>query len=58
MACEIDPGFDLRYLSVALDRATQLQDVDFPIETKRIPALRQWTAEWASAIRNNPPDHQ
>ncbi len=52
MANEIDVGFDLGYLAVALDRAKHLRDGDFPIEPSEIAALRDWAAEWAQAIRN------
>ena len=53
MACEIDPGFDFRFVAAALDRAKQLRDVDFPIDTKEIATLRQWTAP-TSTIRRIP----
>jgi len=52
MAHEIDAGFDLGYLAVALDRANRLRDDDFPIEQSEIAALRYWAAEWAQAIRS------
>jgi Nucleotidyl transferase AbiEii toxin, Type IV TA system len=52
MASEIDPGFDVTYLAVALDHAHQLRDDDFPIDLSEIAALRQWAAEWAQSIRS------
>ncbi len=58
MAREIDRGFDLGYLAAGVGHAAQLRDVDFPIETTEIAALRQWAAEWAQAIRNDLPDHE
>ena len=58
MAREIDPGFDLRYLCVALDRANQLCDVDFPIDAKAIAALRRRAADRAQAIRNDLPNRE
>lgn len=50
MAFEIDPGFDVDYLAVALDRAQVLGDDDFPIAPTDIPALRSWATDWARAI--------
>lgn len=58
MAHEIDAGFDVNYLAVALDRAKQLRDIDFPIENSEIAELRQWAAEWAQAIRSIQPQRE
>lgn len=51
IAREIDPGFDLTYLAVALDHAQRLRDEDFPIPADDVPALRAWCAAWAAEIR-------
>ena len=53
MANEIDPGFDLAYLALALDRAQRLRDHELPVDETEVLELRHWLATWSEQIRSD-----